>query len=672
MSLHDDAPLLCGVLVLLLASSGLSEPAPPIPIEAFFSNPTFQSPRLSSDGEHIAVLYSQGDQQVVISRATTGGSATPLATLMDPETRLNWLEWANPDRLLLSGTARNQRSVAVRGRVTRLFGVDREGGRLTWLGRRWEKRGQGQWEVQFQDQIISWLPDDPDHVLISYHDPARVTPSVKLMDVHTGKLKTRQRSLKKVDVWYADARGRVRAGEGGKRTEYVLYARVKEEDDLREVHSSDVFEDSAFGFAAFHQDPAKLYVLAEREGRSALFEFDIEKAELGSLVFARPEVDVASVIYRDPEREEVVGVRYIVDEPEAHYFDEEARSERAALDRALRGVFGGPTDNRIVSATMDGMLLIVHVSRDTQPPVYYVYDRRERSLTKLLDERPEVPVDQLVPMKRVTYITRDGLEIVGYLTLPRGAEPRKLPMIVLPHGGPWARDWKRYDPEVQMFANRGFAVLQMNFRGSTGFGTGFTRKGRREWGQAIQDDITDGVKWAIEQGIADPDRIGIYGGSYGGYSAMMGLVRTPELYRAGASYAGVMDIKLLIKHDRNYRWMYAWHEALIGGEWGDSKRLRKYSPVEGADEIRAPVLLGHGADDQRVHVQHSQNMARALRRAGKNFEYLEFEDEIHGFLLERNRIQFYERLVAFFEKNLAPRPPASDARGSVDEPADGA
>jgi dipeptidyl aminopeptidase/acylaminoacyl peptidase len=356
-----------------------------------------------------------------------------------------------------------------------------------------------------------------------------------------------------------------------------------------------------------------------------------------------------------------------VDELETHYIDEEARAEHESIDRALLGVFGRKTDNQIVSTTIDGALMIVSAGCDTQPPVYYVYDREHQRMTRLLVERPDIPAEHLVPMQRVSYTTRDGLEIAAYLTVPKDAETRKLPVIVLPHGGPWARDWKRYDPEVQLFANRGFAVFQMNFRGSTGYGSAFHRKGYREWGQAIQDDITDGVKWLIEQGIADPDRIGIYGASFGGYAAMLGLAKTPDLYRAGASYAGVMDIKTMISDDRRYEWLVAWHKPMVGGSSGDDKRLKRHSPVRRASKIRVPVLLAHGADDQRVHVKHSRRMAKALRDSGADVEFLEFEDEIHGFLLERSRVQFYEQLLAFFERNLASRAPTPDGKTPAGE-----
>jgi dipeptidyl aminopeptidase/acylaminoacyl peptidase len=212
---------------------------------------------------------------------------------------------------------------------------------------------------------------------------------------------------------------------------------------------------------------------------------------------------------------------------------------------------------------------------------------------------------------------------------------------------------------VQLLANRGFAVLQVNYRGSTGFGKAFRDAGNREWGQKIQDDITDGVQWMITEGIADPDRVGIMGASYGGYAALVGLVKTPGLFRAGVAYAAVTDIEATLGDDRWYGSDDVLDRRLIGGEPGDAERLRASSPLRRAGEIRAPVLLGHGEDDQRVHVRQSRMMAEALEAAGRPYEYIEFPHEIHGFALESNRVRWYARVADFLEENLAPRTAAT-------------
>jgi len=358
---------------------------------------------------------------------------------------------------------------------------------------------------------------------------------------------------------------------------------------------------------------------------------------------------------RSSDDARVIGILYRTDSPQIKFLDAKAEHEYASIQNALEREFGQAAQVDPVSQSREGNRQVLKVSSDTQPPTYFLYDRALKNLFPLIEGRPGIRREQLSPTKRVTYAARDGLSIPAYLTLPRGHEPRHLPLIALVHGGPMARDMIEWNPEVQLFASHGFAVLQVNFRGSTGLGAKFRDAGYREWGQKIQDDITDGVKWAVAEGIADPDRLGIYGASFGGYAALVGVTKTADLYRAGAAYAAVTDIELMLSDDEWYDWKSKWHEALVGGESGDAERLRASSPLRHAANVHVPVLLGHGSDDERVHVRQSQLMAKALKDAGKDVTYIEFPNEIHGFTLEASRIRWYEALIAFFDKNLALR-----------------
>jgi dipeptidyl aminopeptidase/acylaminoacyl peptidase len=448
----------------------------------------------------------------------------------------------------------------------------------------------------------------------------------------------------------------VRAGVAYKDDKYYeLWTRVAPEEELQLTIRHDAMADDE-EFLGFHpEDPAKIYVQRDLDDRLAVYEYDLREKKLGALVFSHPEVDIDGLLHSQGGDGRVIGVRYTTDSPRVHYLDPETEREAIALQRALAREFGDSVQIYPQSRSDAGDRHVLHVSSDTQPPTYFVFDRRLKQLFPLIAERPDVKREQLSPTQRVTYPARDGLAIPAYLTLPRGREAKNLPLVMLVHGGPWSRDLIQWDPEVQLFASRGFAVLQPNFRGSSGLGAQHLQAGYREWGQKIQDDISDGVKWAIAEGIADPDRVGITGGSFGGYATLAGLVKTPELYRAGAAYASVTDIELLLSDDQWYEWGYDWHETMVGGERGDTERLRASSPLRHAGRVRAPVLLGHGVDDSRVHIRQSQRMAKALRDAGKDVTFLEFPDEIHGFVLEANRIRWYEALIAFFEKHLAPR-----------------
>jgi len=282
----------------------------------------------------------------------------------------------------------------------------------------------------------------------------------------------------------------------------------------------------------------------------------------------------------------------------------------------------------------------------------YLYDVATKELTKLADRTPWLDEKDLVKMVPITYQTRDGLTINGYLTLPRGGE-KNLPLVVNPHGGPWARDAWGYDPEVQFLANRGYAVLQVNFRGSTGYGRKFVEMSFKQWGKAMQDDITDGVQHLIRQGVVDRKRVAIYGGSYGGYATLAGLAFTPELYACGIDYVGVSNLFTFLNTIPPY-----WKPHLemlyemVGHPERDKALLEAASPVLHADKIRAPLLIAQGAKDPRVNVDESDQMVAALKKRGVAVEYILKDNEGHGFHNEENRFEFYEAMERFLAKHM--------------------
>jgi dipeptidyl aminopeptidase/acylaminoacyl peptidase len=426
----------------------------------------------------------------------------------------------------------------------------------------------------------------------------------------------------------------------------VLYARVGAEDDFEQVIEFDPFEEHGFSFAEFSQDPAKLYVVSDDEtGRAAVYLYDLREKRLGPPVFSHPEVDVSSVEVSQLDGR-LLAIGYVTDRPRLHFFDEQARSEQAALDRRFPG-----TTNEIISRDRDEKRAIVRVSGDTAPPRYYLYDLKARRADLLAEAYPKVYLPKLAPMEPVSFAARDGLEIPGYLTLPKGRDPRGLPAIVYVHGGPTYRDVWGWDPTVQLFASRGFAVLQPNYRGSDGYGARHRSLGHRQWGLAMQDDVEDAARWLISEGIADPARIGIYGASYGGYAALMALVKTPELFAAGASLAGVTDLPTMLADDDWYMFD-DWNTPTVGSRWSDRSQLEASSPARNADRIRAPVLIAHGTKDPIVHVKHAEKMGEALGDRGERAEVLIYPEEVHGFLHEADEIDFHDRLVAFFERHL--------------------
>jgi dipeptidyl aminopeptidase/acylaminoacyl peptidase len=295
-------------------------------------------------------------------------------------------------------------------------------------------------------------------------------------------------------------------------------------------------------------------------------------------------------------------------------------------------------------------------SSDRNPGAYYLFDRGKRSFRQLATRMSWIKPEQMAPMLSIKYQARDGLTVHGYLTVPAGHEPKGLPLVVMPHGGPWARDVWGFNPLVQLLANRGYAVLQMNYRGSIGYGDELFQSARRQIGGQIQDDIEDGTRWAIAAGIADPRRIAIMGGSYGGYSALFALGRSPELYRCGISFAGVTDW-LAIYHDSDtatYKEARRHWREQIGDPSTDQDRLRAISPVNFAGRITAPVLIIQGKQDKRVPPDQARRMITALERAGRKPESLLLAGVAHNHGPEKKRIEIFKAMTDFLERNLGP------------------
>jgi dipeptidyl aminopeptidase/acylaminoacyl peptidase len=626
------------------------------PAAAFFRDPALSYLRLSPDGRQLAAIATVDGVQVLLVRPTLGGPLRLLAKLDEVGQSIRMVGWASDERILVSVEMPSEMARGVRARQTRLLVVPVDGSRPRYLGRDWPYQEYS----QFQDHIIDWLWDDPEHVLMSWWQPGERGTGVRSVNVGSGKLRTVTRAIPDVTGWASDHRGQVRAawGDSGSQMRVFVYARADADDGFEKLIEFDPFEEKGFYFAAFSEEPTKLYVTSNDEtGRDAVYSYDLATKQLGPMVFGHPDVDVES-LYSSAIDGRLLAIGYVTDRPRLHFVDPKARDEQALLDRRFPG-----TTNRIIDRDRDEKLAIAQVSGDTKPPRYYLYDLVSGRTELLVEAYPKLHSWKLAPMKPVSFAARDGLEIPGYLTLPKGVSPKGLPAILYIHGGPSSRDVWGWEPTVQLLASRGFAVLQPNFRGSTGYGAKHAELGLKQWGLAMQDDVEDAARWLIEQGIADPARIGIYGASYGGYAALMALVKTPELFAAAASLAGVTDLPTLLADDKWYRFG-DWNKPVVGDRGSDRRQLEETSPVQQAERIRAPVLIAHGTEDPRVHVKHAEMMVDALADRSVEVETLLYQGEVHGFIHEANAIDFHDRLVAFFERNLALQAPgASDTEG---------
>jgi dipeptidyl aminopeptidase/acylaminoacyl peptidase len=373
------------------------------------------------------------------------------------------------------------------------------------------------------------------------------------------------------------------------------------------------------------------------------------------LIASDPGSDVAEVLM-NPLTHEPEAVAFNRERVRWKALNPQIEEDLQALEKGARG------EPSIISSDRDWQTWVVAYSADVSPTDYYLYDRANKKLTHLFLARPELAKYTLAPMKPVTIKSRDGLELVSYLTLPVGIEPHQLPLVLLVHGGPWARDQWGYNSFDQWLANRGYAVLSVNYRGSTGFGKKFLHAGDREWAGKMHDDLIDAVHWAVEQGIADPKQVAIFGGSYGGYAALVGATFTPDVFACAVDIVGPSNLVTLLKSIPPY-WapMKKLFSSRVGDLATEEEFLKSRSPLFKADRIRIPMLIAQGANDPRVKQAESEQIVAAIRKAGKPVEYMVFKDEGHGFARPENTLKFVAAAEAFLAKHL---------RGGRAEPAE--
>lgn len=494
--------------------------------------------------------------------------------------------------------------------------------------------------------IVDVLPNQPDEILISTNERTKQT-----FDVYRYNLKTKKREMVaenpgNIMGWMTDHDGKIRVATttDGVNTQ-VLY-RDDESSPFRPLKQLNFKQ--TFAPISFTPDNKNLYVSTRIiRDKAAIIEYDVSADKEIREIFSHPEVDVENVYYSD-KKNKLTSVSYTTWKTQRHFLDKETEK----TFNKIKAHFPRH-EITINNETRDEQQMIVATYSDTEQAIYYHYDVASDKMTKIAEKAPWHKAEHMAEMKPIKYTTRDGLEINGYLTTPKGKAAKDLPLVMLPHGGPWARDYWGYSPTVQMFANRGYAVLQVNFRGSTGYGREFWQKSFKQWGQSMQNDITDGVKWTIEQGIVDEDKICIYGGSYGGYATLAGVTFTPDLYKCGIDYVGVSNLFTFMEAIPPYwkPYLTMLHE-MVGHPEKDKAMLEQYSPVFHVDKIKAPLLVLQGAKDPRVVKAESDQIVDALRKRGVEVEYIVKENEGHGFRSLENRLEAYQAMDDFLKKYL--------------------
>ncbi|MFN4257897.1 MAG: S9 family peptidase [Gemmataceae bacterium] len=618
---------------LLFLTTAIHAALPPvIPRAVLFGNPVKASPLVSPDGKQLAYLAPDKNDVLQVWVQTIGQDDAKQVT-NDPKRGIRFHTWTYaPDTLL--------------------YLQDSDGDENWHIHAVHLKKNLVRDLTPFQGVRASMVGLDrnyPDDILVGMNLEDRRVSDVYRINLSTGAVELDTKNPGDVLSWQADPRFRIRAAQaatpdGGIEIRY----RTNDQAPWQRVvkWGPEDVDGRMIGFTA---DGQSLW-LTSSEGRDTL---SVVRRDLASgkeeLIAVHPGADAGGILF-NREKHTIQAVAFNRLKTQWDVLDPDLRADFQVLEKAGLG------EPSIVSRDKDMQTWVVAFDSDVKPTDYYLYTRPDKKLTHLFVTRPDLAKYTLAPMKPVVIESRDGLELVSYLTLPVGVEPKNLPMVLVVHGGPWSRDSWGFNAQSQWLANRGYAVLAVNYRGSSGFGKKFLHAGNRQWAAKMHDDLIDGVNWAIQKGIADKDKVAIYGGSYGGYAALVGATFTPDVFACAVDIVGPSNLVTLLRSIPPY-WepMKKMFAQRVGDVETEEEFLKSRSPLFKADQIRIPVLIAQGANDPRVKQAESEQIVEAMRKAGKPVEYLLFSDEGHGFARPENRLKFHGVAERFLAKYLGGR-----------------
>lgn len=605
-----------------------------IPLEDFFRNSERTGYQLSPDGNYISYMAPYKDRLNVFVRRVDETDEHAIRITNETERSVAGYMWADNQRLLyMKDTAGDENY--------QLYGVHRDGT---------DDRAYTAFDG-VRTSLIDDLEEQPGVVMIGMNKRNPEVFDPYRLNIETGELTLLAENPGNIQGWMTDHDGRLRVATAivdGVNTQ-ILY-RDTEDEPFKPVLTTN-FRD-VVSFMEFTPDNKEVYAATNlHRDKTILVRMNPATCEELEVLYENERYDIASISY-SRKRKKLLSV-YCTGhkEPVRHYFDTEEEQLRQRIKAHFPNQRYGIADTDKAEENY-----LIYVGGDRTRGSYWHYNALTDEAKKIADLAPWIKSDEMNAMHPVCYTTRDGLQIEAYLTLPDGLTPdtaKQLPVVVNPHGGPWARDCWGYSSEVQFLSNRGYAVFQMNFRGSTGYGRQFLEASYKQWGLKMQDDITDGVKWLIEQGIANPNRIAIYGGSYGGYATLAGLTFTPDLYACGIDYVGVSNLFTFMQTIPPYwRPMLEMMYEQVGHPEHDADQLAATSPALHADKIKVPLFVAQGANDPRVNKAESDQMVEALRQRGVVVEYMVKDNEGHGFHNQENRFDFYRAMERFLKAHL--------------------
>jgi dipeptidyl aminopeptidase/acylaminoacyl peptidase len=613
-------------------TSSVSQALPPlIPRETLFGNPDRTRPQLSPDGKYLAYVAPDEKNVLQVWLRTVGEDDDQQLTA-DQKRGIRLYVWTyNPNQLIYLQDSDGDENfhlylVNVQSKLVRDL-------------------------TPFQGvkaQPIDLDPEFPDQVLVGMNLNDRQKFDVYRINLNNGAVEFDTDNPGNIVSWVADAQFQIRAAiaatpDGGSD---LLFRQTPDQSFELLRHWGPDDEGSAVTFA---EDGKTLYITGSHDANAQrLIALDLASRQ-ETVMAADQQYDIGGVVIH-PTQRRIQAVSFYKDKVEWQILDESIADDFNAIAQIRDGEFA------ITSRTLADDTWLVGYATDDGPVYYYVYNRDAKTHSLLFSNQPELETLQLASMQPISYQARDGLTIHGYLTTPVGIEAKNLPTVLLVHGGPWARDTWGYSPTVQWLANRGYAVLQVNFRGSTGYGKAFLNAGNREWAAKMHDDLIDAVNWIVDQGIADRNKVAIMGGSYGGYATLVGLAFTPEVFAAGVDIVGPSNLVTLMQSIPPY---WAPMKAMFAHRLGDldteEEFLKARSPLFFIDRIQKPLLIGQGANDPRVKQAESEQIVEAMQKANKPVEYALYTDEGHGFARPENRLHFFAIAEEFLSKYLEGR-----------------
>jgi dipeptidyl aminopeptidase/acylaminoacyl peptidase len=602
------------------------------PVEDFFQNPARNDYKISPDGKYLSWLAPYQERMNLFVRFIETGEDQRLTSRTDRD--IPGYFWADAERLIY---------------------VQDNGGDENYHVYTIKRDGTGERDLTPFDgvkaEIIDDLKDIDGQIIVGLNKNNEALFEPYRLYLDSGELVQLAENTdmaNPISGWLTDHEGRIRVATRMKDgvNQSLLYRET--ENDAFEVLQTVDFKDGLSPLF-FTFDNKQLY-LSSNLGRdtSAIVRYNPATKQEEEVIFSNDEYDVSNLHYSH-KRKVLTGVTYTSWKRQILFMDAEAERIYKHLFELLPGY-------EVVLTSHDRAeeLFVVRTYSDRSLGSYYFYNAITGKLDKLAEVSPKLNEAEMAEMKPITYTSRDGLTIHGYLTIPQGSAGKNLPVVVNPHGGPWHRDGWGFNPEVQLLANRGYAVFQMNFRGSTGYGRAFWQSSFKQWGQTMQNDITDGVNWLIDQGIADPARIAIYGGSYGGYATLAGVTYTPDLYRCAIDYVGVSNLFSFLETIPPYWKPYLdMMYEMVGHPERDKAMMHASSPVFHVNKIKAPLFIVQGAKDPRVNIDESDQIVKALRAHGVQVPYLVKANEGHGFRNQENKFEFYKAMCGFLRKHLS-------------------